>query len=175
MSLTQLAVSKLITAGTRRQSGRALLGALAERLFNNSLPAVMVSAVRASPLKETAPVHAETTAPHLRQLTPPGLSPCCFPESGLYQHLSELFAHFSPLLHNGAKHPQILLRPDFWVARDDIQSFHQDTNRAGLVAPRRLSLCPPSCARNRFGSPGGRWHPLPTMAALCGQEALGHQ
>lgn len=59
MPLTQLAVSKLITTGTPRQPGLALLGVLVERLFNNSLPAVTVSTVRASPLKETAPVHIE--------------------------------------------------------------------------------------------------------------------
>lgn len=83
MSLTRLAVSKLITAGTGWQSGLALPGALAERLFDNSLPAVMVSAAGASPLKETAPVHGEMTAPHLRYPNPPGLSPCRFLESGL--------------------------------------------------------------------------------------------
>jgi len=45
MPLTQLAVSKLLTTGTLGQPGLALLGVLAQRLFNNSLPAAMVSAV----------------------------------------------------------------------------------------------------------------------------------
>lgn len=54
-----------MTRGTLKQSCLALLGVLAETLFNNSLPAVMVSMVGTLPLKETTPVHTETAAPHL--------------------------------------------------------------------------------------------------------------
>lgn len=52
----------LITTGTPRQSDLAVLGVLAERLFKNSLAAVLVPTVRAWPLKEATTVHVETTA-----------------------------------------------------------------------------------------------------------------
>lgn len=91
-----------------------------------------------------------------------------------YQHLCDSFAHFSPLLHSCAKHPQILLGARFWVARDDIQGFQHATSCAGWW-PRHSFRFTPSCARNRSGSRRGQWHPLPTVEPSVGRVALEQQ